>query len=66
MATEESSGRTLTGALRFGYSDVFTLLFVTLKLTRVIDWSWWYVLMPTLLPMALVLLCAILIKILSP
>lgn len=35
---------------------LFTLLFVALKLTGVIAWSWWWVLLPSLLIIALALL----------
>jgi hypothetical protein len=34
--------------------EVLQIVFVVLKLIGVIDWSWWFVLMPTLLPLALV------------
>jgi len=29
-----------------GIADVFLVVFVVLKLTGVIDWSWWWVLSP--------------------
>ena len=29
-----------------GFWGLLTLLFITLKLTNVIDWSWWWVLSP--------------------
>jgi hypothetical protein len=29
-----------------GFVGLLTLLFITLKLTHVIDWSWWWVLSP--------------------
>lgn len=29
-----------------GFAEVLTLIFLTLKLTDVIDWSWWLVLSP--------------------
>ncbi len=29
-----------------GFFSILTLIFIVLKLTDVIDWSWWYVLMP--------------------
>jgi len=32
-----------------GFSEVLTLIFITLKLTHYIDWSWWWVLSPTLI-----------------
>ena len=30
------------------------LLFIALKLTKFIDWSWWLVLLPTILPAGIV------------
>lgn len=30
-----------------GFAGVLTIVFVTLKLTHVIAWSWWWVLSPT-------------------
>lgn len=38
-----------------GVGTVLTIVFVVLKLTNVIDWSWWWVLAPTWGPIALVL-----------
>jgi hypothetical protein len=29
-----------------GFSGVLTIVFIVLKLTHVIDWSWWWVLSP--------------------
>ena len=37
---------------RWPLLGVLTLLLVTLKLTEVIDWSWWWVLAPTWIPVA--------------
>lgn len=34
---------------------LLTILFIALKLTNVIDWSWWWVLAPLWLPIALIL-----------
>jgi len=39
-----------------GMSGMLTVLFVGLKLTHYIDWSWWWVLSPTLVPIGLLLL----------
>lgn len=36
--------------------SVLGIVFVTLKLCDVIDWSWWYVLMPFYLPIAIAIL----------
>jgi len=35
-----------------GFLSVLTLIFITLKLTEFIDWSWWFVLAPTLFHVA--------------
>ena len=39
MSNAKSSGG-------IGFTGALTLVFVTLKLTDVIDWSWWWVLSP--------------------
>lgn len=38
-----------------GFPGLLGLLFIALKLTGVITWSWWFVLLPLYLPLALVL-----------
>jgi len=41
-----------------GFTGLLTLIFVTLKLIGKIDWSWWWVLSPILIVIALlVILC---------
>jgi hypothetical protein len=42
-------------------SHVLGLLFVTLKLTGVIDWSWWWVLSPFWIPVAIFVMALIII-----
>jgi len=39
-----------------GFFGLLTLIFITLKLTNYIDWSWWWVLAPMWIPIVLVLL----------
>lgn len=39
-----------------GLSSVLTIIFVVLKLVKVIDWSWWWVLSPTLISTGLTIL----------
>lgn len=41
------------GSISFG--GLLAVLFITLKLTHVIDWSWWWVLAPLWLGVAVVL-----------
>ena len=38
-----------------GFLGALTILFIALKLTHVIDWSWWWVLAPLWIPVAVVL-----------
>jgi hypothetical protein len=38
-----------------GFFSLLTLIFITLKLTYVIDWSWWWVLSPLWLFPAIVI-----------
>lgn len=56
--TERRSSSTSTGV---SLLTVVTVVFITLKLTSVIDWSWWWVLAPTLIPWAFVLLLILLV-----
>ena len=43
MTTTTKESSTTTG---IGFTGFLTLIFVTLKLTGVIAWSWWWVLSP--------------------
>jgi len=45
-----------------GFLGVLAIVFITLKLVNVIDWSWWWVLSPLWGPVAVVLafVCVIL------
>lgn len=36
--------------ISFNLAELLTLLFIALKLTRVVDWSWWWVLSPLWIP----------------
>ena len=37
------------------FSSILTLIFIVLKLCGVINWSWWWVLLPIETPIAIVL-----------
>lgn len=37
-----------------GFFGLLTLIFITLKLTGYIDWSWWLVLMPLFIPVIII------------
>lgn len=53
MSKENSSGG-------LGFCSVLTLVFITLKLTDNIDWSWWWVLSPLWIPVCIVVFVAML------
>jgi hypothetical protein len=36
-----------------GYLSALELIFITLKLTGYIDWSWWWVFAPTWIPLGI-------------
>ena len=35
-----------------GFAGLLTIVFIVLKLTSTIDWSWWWVLSPVWIPLA--------------
>lgn len=45
--------------------DLITIVFVVLKLTGVIDWSWWWVLSPILISFSLLIIVLIIALIIA-
>lgn len=39
----------MSGGVNMGIAEVLTIVFVVLKLTNVIAWSWWLVLLPAII-----------------
>ncbi len=39
-----------------GFFGFLTLIFITLKLIHIIDWSWWWILSPLWIPAAIALI----------
>ena len=48
-----------------GFCGLLTIVFIVLKLTNYIDWSWWWVLSPLWIPFIIVIVVALLIAALS-
>ena len=46
-----------------GFLGILTIVFITLKLTKYIDWSWYWVLSPLWIPFVLVVLIVIIFSI---
>lgn len=44
------------GGEGIGFTGLLAILFIALKLTKVIDWSWWWVLSPLWISFALLML----------
>lgn len=56
MSKYSSSSEYSASGGGIGLLGVLTIVFVVLKLTGNIDWSWWWVLSPLWIPIALILL----------
>lgn len=54
-----NKGKSAGGGM--GICSVLTIVFIVLKLTGVIDWKWVWVLAPTLIPLALIVVGLLLI-----
>ena len=54
---------TSTGGI--GFVGLLQIAFIVLKLCKVINWSWWWVLAPTWIGLVIVVICCILLWILS-
>ena len=48
-----------------GLSDVLFIVFLVLKLTNVINWSWWWVTSPLWLPLALAIVLLVFAALIS-
>jgi hypothetical protein len=57
-----SKNSTSSGGI--GFAGLLAIVFITLKLTKHIDWSWWWVLSPILIPIAFLLVFLLIVGIL--
>lgn len=57
-----SKNSTQSGGI--GFAGLLTIVFIVLKLTKYIDWSWWWVLSPILIPAIVVIAFLIVIGVL--
>lgn len=53
MESDKDTNISTNGGI--GFLGALTILFIALKLTHIIDWSWWWVLSPIWIPVASVL-----------
>jgi len=54
------SGSSSSSSGGVGFLGLLTILFIGLKMTDYIDWSWWWVLSPLWIPIAIVVFAALL------
>ncbi len=48
-----------------GFCGLLTVLFIGLKLTHYIDWSWWWVLAPSWIPIATLITIVLIVAIIA-
>lgn len=44
-----------------GFTGVLTIVFITLKLLKIINWSWWWVLSPIWIDILIVILVCVIV-----
>lgn len=44
-----------------GFGGLLTIVFIVLKLTKVIDWSWWWVTCPLWIPITIYVVLVIIV-----
>jgi hypothetical protein len=59
------SSNSSSSAGGIGFTGLLAIVFIVLKLTDVIAWSWWWVLSPLWIPVIIVLLVIIAVAALS-
>lgn len=63
MNYKKNNSGTADMTLSVGFCQSLTLIFITLKLTKHIDWSWWWVLALLWIPMAVFIVVILCIRI---
>lgn len=48
-----------------GFGGLLTIVFIVLKLTKVISWSWWWVTAPLWIPVAIFVVIVIIVFLLN-
>lgn len=57
MKNQNNDGAKASGGI--GFCGLLSIAFIVLRLTNVIDWSWWWVLAPLWIPIALAVVIVI-------
>lgn len=59
MSKEKENNKTIVSGI--GFTGLLTIAFIVLKLSNVIDWSWFWVLSPIILPTFIVIIVTVFI-----
>jgi hypothetical protein len=59
------ANQTTAATNSFPFLSILTLIFITLKLTGYIAWSWWWVLSPLWIPFAIILGIGLIVLVLA-
>jgi hypothetical protein len=62
----EATKNSLRKAGGIGFSGLLTVAFVVLKLTNVIDWNWFWVLSPLIIPTGMIMLLIGILHVFGP
>lgn len=62
---KDNSNNTKAAGGGIGFSGLLGLLFIALKLCGVIDWSWWWVLAPFWIPIALFIVLILVVAVIT-
>ena len=54
-----------TSSNGIGFFGLLTIVFIVLKLTHTIDWSWWWVLAPIWIPFLIAAICLLIFVIIQ-
>ena len=57
----DNNKTTVNGGI--GFFGLLQVVFIALKVAKVIDWSWWWVFLPTWINLGILILCIIVIAI---
>lgn len=49
--------------MKINFLNALTIVFIILKLCKIISWSWWLVLLPTIIPCGITILIIIILLI---
>ena len=60
---EDKEKKMTTISAGLGFTDALTILFIALKLTHVISWSWWLVFSPLIIHFGIVVIFLIILAI---